>query len=173
MPRVRRGDVTWVEPRLVVEVEFSEWTHDGHVRQPSYKGLRDDKPPSRPCSTSARTRRPSRRGARELRLTNLDKVFWPEEGITKGDLVDYYRAVAPVLVPHLAGRPFTMRRYPDGAFGKAFFQKDAPSPHADVDRDVPHGRLDPRRERRARLDVPARRTTSSRSSGWSTWAAST
>jgi bifunctional non-homologous end joining protein LigD len=126
MPRVRRGDVVWIEPRLVVEVEFSEWTHDGHVRQPSYKGLRDDKP-----SRDVRHERPAsevvRAGRRELQLSNLDKPFWPEEGITKGDLVDYYRQVAAVLVPHLSGRPFTMRRYPDGAFGKAFFQKDAPS----------------------------------------------
>ena len=61
-----------------------------------------------------------------MKLSNLDKIFWPDEGITKGDLLDYYRAVAEVLVPHLKGRPFTMRRYPDGAFGKAFFQKDAP-----------------------------------------------
>jgi bifunctional non-homologous end joining protein LigD len=126
MPRVRRGDVVWVEPRLVAEVEFSEWTHDGRVRQPSYKGLREDK-----SAGEVRRERPVenvvRRGKRELKLSNLDKVFWPEEGITKGDLIDYYRAVAPVLVPHLKNRPFTMRRYPDGIAGKAFFQKDAPS----------------------------------------------
>ncbi len=122
LPRVRRGEVTWVEPKLVVEVEFSEWTHDGHIRQPSYKGLREDKP-----SGQVRHERPPddvvRRGKRELRLSNLDKPFWPDEGITKGDLVDYYRRVAPVLVPHLRKRPFTMRRYPDGAGGKAFSQK--------------------------------------------------
>src|SRR4029077_4273669 len=53
--------------------------------------------------------------------------FWPDEGITKGDLLRYYREVAPVLLPHLEDRPFTMKRYPDGAFGKSFFQKDAPS----------------------------------------------
>jgi bifunctional non-homologous end joining protein LigD len=126
MPRVRKGDVVWVEPKLVAEVEFHEWTHDGRVRQPSYKGLRDDKP-----AREVRQERPPadvvRRGKRELKLSNLDKVFWPDEGITKGDLLDYYRNVAPVLVPHLKGRPFTMRRYPDGATGKAFFQKDAPS----------------------------------------------
>ena len=63
---------------------------------------------------------------RELRLSNLTKPYWPQ-GITKGDLLAYYQAIAPVLVPHLKGRPFTMRRYPDGAYGKAFFQKDAPS----------------------------------------------
>src|SRR5439155_1478346 len=59
-------------------------------------------------------------------LSNPEKVFWPDEQITKADLFEYYRAVAPVLVPHLRDRPFTMRRYPDGASGKAFFQKDAP-----------------------------------------------
>src|SRR5690606_29641091 len=91
-----------------------------------YKGLREDKS----AREVRRERAPEevvRRGRRELRLTNLDKVFWPEEQITKGDLVDYYRAVAPVLVPHLRNRPFTMRRYPDGIEGQSFFQKDAPS----------------------------------------------
>jgi len=128
MPRVRRGDVQWVEPRLVAEISFGEWTHDGHVRHPVYQGLRDDK---RAAEVAREEPEPPRdvirKGSRELRLSNLDKLFWPDEGITKGDLVDYYRQVAPVLVPHLRGRPFTMRRYPDGAYGKAFFQKDAPS----------------------------------------------
>jgi bifunctional non-homologous end joining protein LigD len=123
---LKRTDVTWVEPRLVAEVEFAEWSHEGRVRQPSYKGLREDKP-----AAEVREERPAadviRVGKRELRLSNLDKLFWPEEGIRKGDLIEYYRAVAPVLVPHLRDRPFTMRRYPDGAAGKVFFQKDAPS----------------------------------------------
>ncbi len=123
MPRVRKDAVQWVEPRLQARVRFGEWTHEGHLRQPAYLGLRDDLAEPPPGE------RPDvlRRGRRELRLSNLDKVFWPDEGITKGDLLDYYQAVAPVLVPHLAHRPVTLRRYPDGAFGKAFFQKDAPS----------------------------------------------
>ncbi len=126
MPRVRRGDVQWVEPVLVAEVEFSEWTHDGRLRQPSYQGLREDK-----AADEVRKEEPVsdeyRKGSHVVKLTNRDKLFWPDEGITKGDLLDYYAAVAPVLVPHLRGRPFTMRRYPDGAAGKAFFQKDAPA----------------------------------------------
>jgi bifunctional non-homologous end joining protein LigD len=126
MPKVRRSDVVWVEPELVCEVEFAEWTHDGHLRAPSFQGLRDDKP-ARDVRREAPAAAVERHGRRELELSNLDKLFWPDEGITKGDLIDYYRAVASVLVPHLRGRPFTMRRYPDGAFGKAFFQKDAPS----------------------------------------------
>ena len=73
-----------------------------------------------------RRERPAAAKEGRVKLSNLDKIFWPDEGITKGDLLDYYAAVASVLVPHLRDRPFTMRRYPDGAFGKAFFQKDAP-----------------------------------------------
>ncbi len=122
MPKVRKGDVTWVEPKLVCEVRFAEWTHDGHLRAPVFEGLRDDKAAREVLREEAVEVDESR-----VKLSNPDKVFWEPEGITKGDLFDYYRSVAPVLVPHLRDRPFTMRRYPDGAAGKAFFQKDAPS----------------------------------------------
>jgi bifunctional non-homologous end joining protein LigD len=126
MARVKKGDIAWVEPMLVAEVEFVEWTHEGRLRFPSFLGLREDKAPN-----EVRREEPLpkelRRGKRVLKLSNLDKVFWPSEGITKGDLLGYYREIAPVLVPHLRNRPFTMKRYPDGAEGKMFFQKDAPS----------------------------------------------
>jgi bifunctional non-homologous end joining protein LigD len=117
MAKVRKTDVVWVKPKLVAEVKFAEWTHDGHLRAPVYLGLRDDK-----TASEVRAEKPSR-----VKLSNLDKVFWPDEGIAKGDLIEYYRAIAPFIVPHLRDRPFTMRRYPDGAFGKAFFQKNAPA----------------------------------------------
>jgi bifunctional non-homologous end joining protein LigD len=126
MPKVRQSDVIWVEPKLVVQVEFAEWTHDGRLRAPSYKGIREDKP-----AEAVRREEPItdvvRKGNRELKLSNLDKVFFPVERITKGDLLEYYRAIAPALVPHLKDRPFTMVRWPDGIEGKKFFQKDAPS----------------------------------------------
>jgi bifunctional non-homologous end joining protein LigD len=122
MAKVRKDAVVWVEPKLVCEVEFAEWTHDGHLRAPSFQGLRDDKP-----ARAVRREQPVEKTEGRVKLSNLDKVFWPDEGITKGDLLDYYRAVAPVILPHLRGRPFTMRRYPDGIDGKAFFQKDAPT----------------------------------------------
>jgi bifunctional non-homologous end joining protein LigD len=64
---------------------------------------------------------------RELRLSNLDKVFWPEEGYTKGDLVAYYYNIAPRILPYLAGRPLTMKRMPDGIAGPFFYEKQAPS----------------------------------------------
>jgi bifunctional non-homologous end joining protein LigD len=125
MPRVRKGDVVWVEPKLVAEVAFAEWTHDQHLRAPRFLGIRDDKEPQEvrredPVATEMR------RGKKVLRLSNLDKVFWPDEGITKGDLIAYYRDVAPVLVPHLRDRPFTLKRYPNGVTNDFFFQKDAP-----------------------------------------------
>jgi len=127
MPRVRRSDVVWVEPRLVAEVEFAEWTRENRLRAPVYLGLREDKPASEVRKERAPLPNMLKKGRRELRLSNLDKPFWPEEGITKGDLIAYYRDVAEVLVPHLRGRPFTMKRYPDGWQGKNFFQKQAPS----------------------------------------------
>jgi bifunctional non-homologous end joining protein LigD len=125
MPRVRKGDVVWVEPKLVCEAEFVEWTHDGHLRAPVYVGLREDKSPE-----EVRRELPKsdeiQKGKKVLKLSNLDKPFWPDEGITKGDLLEYYRAVADAVVPHVKDRPFTMKRYPDGWQGNFFFQKDAP-----------------------------------------------
>jgi bifunctional non-homologous end joining protein LigD len=126
MPKVRRSDVIWVEPKLVCEVEFAEWTHDGRLRAPSYQGLREDKSPEEVRREEPMADRVVK-GNRELKLSNLDKVFFPKEGITKGDLLEYYRSVAPVLIPHLRDRPFTMVRWPDGIEAGRFFQKDAPS----------------------------------------------
>jgi bifunctional non-homologous end joining protein LigD len=67
-------------------------------------------------------------GGCEVRLTNLRKLFWPERGITKGDLIQYYADVAPVLLPHIADRAMVMKRYPHGAAGEFFFMKRAPEP---------------------------------------------
>ena len=86
MPRVRKDDVVWVTPKLVAEVKFTEWTHDGHLRAPVYLGLRQDKP-----AEDVRRELPIedeiQKGKRVLRLSNLDKAFWPDEGITKGELL--------------------------------------------------------------------------------------
>ena len=156
MPRIRKGDVVWVEPKLVAEVSFAEFTHDGRLRAPVYLGLREDKDAS---EVRRETAEPIpdviRKGKRVLRLSNLDKPFWPDEGITKGDLLAYYRDVAPVLVPHLRDRPFTMKRYPDGAHGKSFFQKDKPPGMPDW---IPTVKLEvstrDRPPKRRRIDAP-------------------
>jgi bifunctional non-homologous end joining protein LigD len=122
MPRVRRGDLTWVEPQLHCEVSFLERTHEGRLRAPVYAGLVDVGPPPLPRPTAELTR-----GKQTLVLKNLDKVWWPELGVTKGDVVDHYRDLIDIVLPHLHDRPFTMLRYPDGIGGKRFFQKDTPS----------------------------------------------
>lgn len=128
----------WVKPELVCEIEFQEWSHEGHVRQPIFQGLREDKDPKtvrkeemveteeavmeanaeNPVAPPADAARP------QPTLTNLTKVYWPDDGFTKGDLIEYYRAVAPVLLPYLRDRPMSLNRHPNGIKGPNFFQKD-------------------------------------------------
>jgi len=147
-----RGAV-FCDPVLVAEVEFSEWTPDGSLRHPVYRGLREDKDPAEvtreqpaapppAAAPAARERgRGSRLALRELsadsaeatvegrvlKLSNLSKVLYPSTGFTKRMLIEYYAAIAPVLLGHLAGRPLTVTRWPDGVAGKSFFQKQAPA----------------------------------------------
>ncbi len=118
----------WAEPRLVCEVEFTDWTADGGIRHPSFMGLRDDKAPEE-CRRDevAEAPEPVRRPEPpKPTVTNPDKVFWPDDGYTKSDLLDYYEAAAPLLLPYLRDRPLVLTRFPDGIHGKSFFQKDAP-----------------------------------------------
>lgn len=139
--------VVWVKPQLVCEIHFREWTDEGHARFPIFLGLREDKTPEsvvreRPVDpdeigetsteadpTPASEPRPNEvtLDGHVLKLTNRDKVFWPDEGYTKGDLIDYYRAVAATMLPHLKDRPLSLHRFPNGIKGKSFFQKDAGS----------------------------------------------
>ncbi|MGH7423961.1 MAG: non-homologous end-joining DNA ligase, partial [Candidatus Methylomirabilales bacterium] len=109
-----------------------EWTKDGGMRHPAFLGLRADKRPEE-CRrevpveivTSAPLT-PLRAAHAEVKITNPKKIFWPDEGYTKADLIAYYEAVAPLLLPYLRERPVVLTRYPDGITGKSFFQKDAP-----------------------------------------------
>jgi bifunctional non-homologous end joining protein LigD len=134
---------TWVEPTLVAEVRYKEWTDEGLLRQPVFVRFRDDKPITEAATRAAPGRDtangdtpdgdapPARTGTvapppREVKFSNLDKVFWPDDGYTKGDLIEYYRAISPWLLPYLTDRPVVLTRYPDGIAGKSFFQKDAP-----------------------------------------------
>ena len=95
MPKVCGGDVTWVEPTLVALIEFAEWTHEGRLRAPVYLGLREDKLADEVVAEHVPMPSEIRRGARVLKLSNLDKPFWPGEGIRKGDLLAFYRDIAP------------------------------------------------------------------------------
>jgi len=114
----------WTNPAIVCEVRYKEWTPDGQLRHPVFVRLRDDKRPE--LGAEPVVDEPSVSLDRTVRFTNLDKVFWPEEGHTKGDLIAYYRAISPWILAYLHDRPLVMTRYPDGIAGKSFFQKDAP-----------------------------------------------
>ena len=118
---------TWVRPQLVCEVRFNEWTSAKQLRAPVFQGLRDDidakdcrfedSIPEKKVSLPETMTR--------VELTNQDKVYWPEDGFTKGDLIRFYDRIAPVLIPHLLDRPLVFDRYPDGIHGEHFYQKDA------------------------------------------------
>jgi bifunctional non-homologous end joining protein LigD len=122
----------WTSPTMVAEIRYKEVTEEGLLRQPVFVRFRDDKPPedclrrSEAGEATAAAAPDVRPGRVEIVLTNLDKVFWPADGYTKGDLIAYYRAIAPAMLPYLQDRPLVMTRFPDGIDGKSFFQKDAP-----------------------------------------------
>jgi len=124
-----RGALHHVRPELVVSVRFVGWSDDGHLREPVFRGVRPDVPPSACCVAPPGGERLDPATLPEapavsarVTLTNRDKVFWPEQGYSKGDLLDYYAAVAPVLLPFLKDRPVILVRYPDGIEGKSFYQ---------------------------------------------------
>ncbi len=139
--------VTWVKPKLVCEVKFQEWTDDGVLRQPIFLGLRPDKAPADvhreaetdaqdakrdaerdpPATVQTRARKDVPKGAmraKDVPLTHLEKVYFPKEGYTKGDVVEYYRSVADLILPYLKDRPQSLHRHPGGVRGPSFFQKD-------------------------------------------------
>jgi len=175
-PKLPRNAV-YVEPSVVAEIEFIEWTQEGVLRAPSFKGLRDDveardvvlepgapgTPTTTPKKTRTRTKTTPKTASaptptpdpatpealfdeverlpdgsiivltegRRLRLSNWDKVLYPETGFTKGDLIAYYARVAPLVLPHLRDRPLTLKRYPNGVEAQFFYEKNSPSHRPD------------------------------------------
>ncbi len=147
-------NVTWVKPELVCELSFAEWTTDGQMRQAIFKGLRVDKKAQEvvheqavPPQEDQQREAPSRSGAgkaktapkqkkekdttvlelngQQVPVTHPDKLYWPEEGITKLELVQYYQTMAEVILPYLKDRPESLLRFPNGITRPGFFQKDA------------------------------------------------
>lgn len=116
------GGEHWVQPLLVAEVAFAEWTPDGHIRQASFKGLRADKPASDISREAARTLT-SIPSPHSVKVTNPDRVIDPSTGLTKLDMVRYYESVADWMLPHLKDRPLSMLRAPNGITEELFFQK--------------------------------------------------
>lgn len=117
------GPERWVEPQLVAEIEFAEWTADGVVRQASFKGLRLDKPAGAVVREGGKTSAPSLPAA--VKITHPERIIDPSSGFIKADLVHYYASVAERMLPHLKARPIALVRAPSGIGGELFFQKHA------------------------------------------------
>ncbi|MGB3274250.1 MAG: DNA ligase D [Xanthobacteraceae bacterium] len=118
--------VKYVRPELVAEIEFRAWTADGHLRHASFRGLREDKAATdivREGPKKASRAAPAAR--RTVKLTHPDRLYWPEQGITKEGLADYYAEVWRSIAPHIVGRPLALLRCPNGITGEKFFQKHA------------------------------------------------
>ena len=138
VPASERRDAVWLEPKLVAEVAYTEWTRDGRLRHPSFQALRDDKqardvhrevPEDAAPVEQPRTAKPSQRKDDPMfagvDLTSPDKVLYPDIGLTKIDLARYYEAVAPAMLPYLVNRPISLVRCPEGAEKECFFQRHA------------------------------------------------
>jgi bifunctional non-homologous end joining protein LigD len=126
LPSEARRDARFVEPKRVMEVAFRGWTAGGQIRQAAYKGLREDKPPQevvRESTGRVSDPKPSQQQMPSIHLTHADRVLWPEAGITKQGLADYYISVWRWIEPHIVMRPLSLVRCPTGISQGCFFQK--------------------------------------------------
>jgi bifunctional non-homologous end joining protein LigD len=151
-PNPPKADVVWLKPELVCEVHFTEITPDGVFRHPAFIALREDKKPTSVkreyelqtediVEDESNTDKPAKRstnknvaqhkskkavkvGGKELVFSNQDKVLWPDDGFTKGDLIEYYSEIANYILPHLKDRPMSLHRFPNGIDKPSFYQKD-------------------------------------------------
>jgi bifunctional non-homologous end joining protein LigD len=139
-PKPDRG-MTWAKPELVAQVKFANWTQDNRLRAPVYLGLREDVKPAEAVREDAVAAPPAELLAdvkeatlevdgHTLKFTNLKKVFYPDEGYAKRDVINYYDAVSALILPHLKDRPLSLKRYPNGIKDEFFFQKHVPESFA-------------------------------------------
>ena len=149
VPAAERKGAVWLQPKLVCAVNYAEWTRDGRLRHPSFQGLREDKPARDVHHDSAQgeeaamaqpspaKKAPAKRAAKKqtldtgdpvfdgVKLSNPDRVLYPENGLTKLDLARYYETVAPCMLPYVKNRPISLVRCPQGHTEECFFQRHA------------------------------------------------
>jgi len=150
VPAVERKAAVWLEPKLVAQIEFTEKTRDGRLRHPSFQGLREDKPAQEvrgeeisdeeaalAKSTSARAKASGVPVFDGIRLSNPDKIYYPDAGLTKLDIARYYEMVAAYLIPYVKRRPISLVRCPDGIEGQRFFQRHAMKGMSEAIKQIP------------------------------------
>jgi bifunctional non-homologous end joining protein LigD len=149
VPAAERKGAVWLQPKLVCAVNYAEWTRDGRLRHPSFQGLREDKPARDVHHDSAQgeeaamaepspaKKAPAKRAVKKqtletgdpvfdgVKLSNPDRVLYPENGLTKLDLARYYETVAPYMLPYVKNRPISLVRCPQGHTAECFFQRHA------------------------------------------------
>lgn len=134
-PEPYRG-MTWVKPELIAQVKYLNWTQDNRLRAPVYQGIRTDLDTREVRREQAELFAPGEKeatrdiGGHTLKFTNLNKVFYPDEGYTKRDVLNYYAGIADLILPHLEDRPLSLKRYPNGIKEEYFFQKNVPEAFA-------------------------------------------
>ncbi len=124
--------VHWIKPKLVAQIRFSEFTETGSMRHPVFLGLRSDKKPKDVIAETpqvvtdsiSETKTPKKATTNKVEITNPDKVYFPKEKITKGDVIAYYDSISEYILPYLKDRPQSLRRNPDGITKDGFFQKN-------------------------------------------------
>lgn len=141
-----KGKPVWIKPELVANIKFLEWTGDGLMRSPVFMGLREDKEPhevineehSENIKDSVESDQIADKSefsetekektvvisGKRVKCTNLTKIYWPGEGYTKGNLIDYYLRISKFILPYLKDRPQSLNRHPNGITGESFYQKD-------------------------------------------------
>jgi len=146
VPRAERKGAVWLEPRLVAQIAFTDRTRDGRLRHPSFKGLREDKPArevhreQREDEESSMAKTSVAGGEATfvgITLSNPDKVYYPDIGVTKRDVARYYQTVAPFMLPYVGRRPISLVRCPDGIDGEHFFQRHAMKGMSKAIKEVP------------------------------------
>ncbi len=125
------GEVTWLKPKLVADIAYTEVTRDNIFRHPVFLRLREEKQTNDVNEevmeeiTEVKRNEELKVGKYSVAITNRHKIYWPDEGYTKGNVIDYYDKMADYILPHLKDRPLSLRRNPNGIRDEGFFHKDA------------------------------------------------
>lgn len=125
----KEKDVQWIKPEIICEINFSEWTKEGKARHPVFKCIREDKSSKEVVEETAIDKDETVAltkiiDGKSINLSNLDKLYWPKDKITKGQLIDYYEKLSELILPYTIDKPMSLNRFPNGIDKPGFYQKN-------------------------------------------------